>query len=93
MSDNVQVLEYVSADHREKIIQSLFEHLAFVAYLPKLEFLTSDREKRYLPFVDSSSFRDGTDMMVNLLDDGMNHTVKETLLGNYQLTFWLADLF
>jgi predicted N-acetyltransferase YhbS len=92
-TDRVQVLEYAFADHRRNIIQSLFEHLAFAAHLPKLEFFTSDRERGYLPFEDSSSFHDGSDMMVNLLDDGMSHTVKETLLGDYQLTFWLTDFF
>ena len=83
----------LSSDHQREIIQSLFEHLAFSAHLPKLEFFTSEREKEYLPFEDSTSLHDDTDMMVNLLDASLNPELKKTLLGDYQLTFWLADFF
>ena len=92
-TDRAQVLEYGFVRRQREIIQSLFEHLAFSAHLPKLEFFTSEREKEYLPFEDSTSLRDDTDMMVNVLDASLDPELKKTLLGDYQLTFWLADFF
>jgi predicted N-acetyltransferase YhbS len=92
-TDDVQVLEYAFAGHRRGIIQSMFEHLAFAADKSKLEFFTSNREKKYLPFKKSSSFRDGNDMMVNILDRELDLKVRKALLGDHQLTFWLTDFF
>ena len=92
-TDRVHVLEYAFAGHRRKIIRRMFEHLAFAANFPRLEFFTSDREKGYLPFKDPGCFRDDTDMMINPLDAGMDRKVKEALLGDYQLAFWMTDFF
>ena len=91
--DLIQVLEYGFADNRGEIMRILFEHLAFEANLAKLEMFVSDGEKARLSFADFSGFRVDTEMMVNFIDTDLAPEIKQVLLSENGLTFWLTDFF
>ena len=92
-ADAVQVLEYGCAPNRKEIIPSLFEHLSCAAEMNRLKLFVSEAEKMDLSFGDTDSVRTDTDLMVNILDSGVDSEFKEGLQRDYQLTFWLTDLF
>jgi predicted N-acetyltransferase YhbS len=92
-NDAVQVLEYGVADHREKIICKLIEHLAFAANQPRLELLISDKEKVRMSLGEFNTSRLNSEMMVNIINASLDQEVKDALLRDYELTFWLTDFF
>ncbi|HUI63470.1 MAG TPA: hypothetical protein VL126_01410, partial [Bacteroidota bacterium] len=70
-----------------------FEHLSCAAEMNRLKLFVSEAEKMDLSFGDTDSVRTDTDLMVNILDSGVDSEFKEGLQRDYQLTFWLTDLF
>ena len=92
-ADAVRVLEYACTPGSPGVIPSLFEHVACEAGLNRLHLFTSDSEKVSLSFGESDRVQTDTDLMVNFLDPSLDTEFKEGLQSDYQLTFWLTDLF
>ena len=92
-SDAVQILEYGCSPNRTEIIQCLFEHLACEAGLNRLRLFVSAAQEMELSWGETEDVRTDTDLMVNFLDPSIDSEFKEALQRDYQLTFWLTDLF
>jgi predicted N-acetyltransferase YhbS len=91
--DHVQVLEYGFAGNQQGTLPGLFEHLAWGAGERRLKMFASDTERPYLSFGNGDSVSADTDMMVSIIDPGLNPEVRDTLRRDYNLTFWLTDFF
>lgn len=92
-ADHVQVMEYGFAGKRQDVLRGLFEHVARSAGEPRVKLFASDLERPYLSFGNGGSPRADTDMMVSIIDPGLNQKVQDTLRRDFQLTFWLTDFF
>ncbi len=91
--DKIKVWEYAASDKSNGTIRKLFEELTARTGLNKVELFLSNCEQERIQWIAIGSEKTDTDLMVNFIDKNIINEIKQELLIDNNITFWLTDFF